>query len=512
MTNKLARGALDRSMVRAVAWNAAAKWLTQILTWLATIIVARLLTPADYGLVGMAGLYLTLATMVSQIGIADAVIAMTGLTRRQLSELNTVAMLVGIALVGLSCAVARPLAHFFASPALESVVLVVSIVYVANGLQVVPRALMQRELRFKALAGIEMARALAQMVVTLVLAVLGFGYWSLVLGTVASAFLGTGLTLCFRQHPFAFPRFSQLRKELSFSANVMVSGATWYVYSNSDFLVAGRVLGQVPLGFYTLAWTISSAPIEKVGNLLLSVTPAFFSAVQHDKAELRRYLSRLTEMLAYVTVPLSFGIIVLADVLVPVVLGPKWAGVVGPLRLLGLLTAFRSIAILPGRVLNVTGDTSFTMWSSIATAAVLPFAFLLGSRWGTNGIATAWILAYPPLMVPIFYRTFQRIEMKALEYLASLMPSLGASLAMACAILAIRAVLGRGHSPLLSLGVSGITGALFYGGTLWMFHRERVLGLWRAILRARRSAPEAVAPPASINLQGSNPGQMPQQL
>jgi PST family polysaccharide transporter len=480
-------------MVRAVAWNAAAKWLTQILTWLATIIVARLLTPADYGLVGMAGLYLTLATMISQIGIADAVIAMTGLTERQISELNTVAFLVGISLVGVSFAVARPLAHFFASPALESVVLVVSIVYIANGLQVVPRALLQRELRFKALAGIEMTRALAQMVITLVLAVLGFKYWSLVLGTVASAFLSTGLTLCFRQHPFALPRFRQLRRELSFSANVMISGATWYVYSNSDFLVAGRVLGQIPLGFYTLAWTISSAPIEKVGNLLLSVIPAFFSAVQHDKAELRRYLSRLTEVLAYLTMPLSFGIAVLADVLVPVVLGPKWTGVVAPLRLLGLLTAFRSIAILPARVLNVTGDTGFTMWSSIVTAVVLPFAFLLGSRWGTNGIATAWILAYPPLMAPIFYRTFRRIQMRTLEYLSNLMPSLGASLAMTAALFAIRAVLGHKQSPLISLCVLGIAGTLFYAGTLWMFYRKRVLGVWRGILSARTSKPEAVS-------------------
>src|SRR5262249_55249376 len=159
-----------------------------------------------------------------------------------------------------------------------------------------------------------------------------------------------------------------------------------------DFFVAGRVLGEVPLGNYTIAWTISSAPVEKVANLVTGVTPAFFSALQNDKAELRRYLLRLTEGLAYLTVPVSVGMALVADYFVPTVLGPRWVGVVNPLRLLGLFVALRSVATLLPRVLNAIGDTGFVMWTTIASALVMPFAFYVGSRWGATGIAGAWVV------------------------------------------------------------------------------------------------------------------------
>ena len=105
MTTPAAGRSLDRSMARAVAWNATARWTSQILSWVSTIIVARRLTPADYGLVGMAGLYLNLALLISQAGIGDTIIALRDLTRRQIAELNTVAILLGLGLVGLSCVV-----------------------------------------------------------------------------------------------------------------------------------------------------------------------------------------------------------------------------------------------------------------------------------------------------------------------------------------------------------------------------------------------------------------------
>src|SRR5271170_434458 len=114
---------LDRSLAQAVAWNAAARWVSQILSWVSTIIVARLLKPYDYGIVGMAGLYLNLAMYVSQSGIGDAVIALRDLTKRQIAELNTLALVVGVGLVGLTSALAHPIALFFSSPPLSEILM-----------------------------------------------------------------------------------------------------------------------------------------------------------------------------------------------------------------------------------------------------------------------------------------------------------------------------------------------------------------------------------------------------
>lgn len=483
--------ALDRSMVRAVAWTAGAKWTSQVFTWVATIVIARLLHPYDYGLVGMAGIYLNLTVLVSQVGVPDAIVTLRDLTVRQVAELNSVALLLGAVLVGLSCGLAFPIARFFSAPPLRAVIMVVSTSYLINAFQVVPRALLQRELRFKLLAGIDTIRAITQMISTLVLAWLGLAYWSLVYGVIVGAGVAAVLTIRCRRHGFAVPDFQNIYRELRFSGHVTVSGIAWYVYSNADFLVAGKMLGEKPLGAYTVAWTISSAPIEKIGNLLTGVTPAFFSAVQNSKFELRRYFLRITEALACATVPASIGIALTADYLVPVLLGPRWAGVVGPLRLLGILVAFRSLTTVLPRLLTAVRDTQFVMRVAVSSAIVMPLGFLVASRWGTDGIAAAWIIMYPPLTLPLYHRIFRRIGTNTREYISAVMPAVVASAVMTVAVLLLRRSLPPHWSLTVRSFVVVISGVLCYGLALVVLYRRRMIQLFRAFrtMRNDRRAP-----------------------
>ncbi len=488
-------------MAHAVAWNAAAQWSSQILSWISTIVVARLLTPSDYGIVGMAGLYLVLATMVSQVGIADAIIALRDVTRRQIAGLNTVAVLIGLFLVGLSCALAGPLARFFSAPALRAVTMVASITYLINSFQVVPRALLQKELRFKLIAGLGTVRIFCQVTGTVVLALLHFRYWSLVYGHIIGCIATTALILCWKRHGFAMPHLDQLRRELKFSGHVLLSGIAWYAYDNADFGVAGRVLGEAPLGDYTVAWTIACAPVEKIANLVTGVTPAYFSAVQDDKPELRRYFLRLTEVLSLATVPASIGIALVADYLVPVALGPKWLGVIGPLRLLGVFVAVRSVSTILPNLLTAIGDASFVMWATVASAVAMPVAFLIGSRWGTDGIAAAWVLAYPPVIAPMFYRVFRKTGMKVWDYVSAVFPALNASAIMAAAVLLTRSAMPSGTRPAIRLAIMTAAGALSYAGALLVFHRRRMVRLISAVKALRKGRPPVEEiQPAEIEL------------
>lgn len=472
---------LDRSMAHAVAWSAAARWASQILSWASTIIVARILTPYDYGVVGMAGLYLNLALLLSQAGISDAVIALRDLTQAQISELNTYALLAGLALAGLTCGLASPIAHFFATPALTGVLLVSSALYLFNALQVVPRAILQKQLRFKLLAGIETVRASCQIAATIVFALLQFRYWSLVIGYLVSAATVSILTYYYAREPFSWPHFRRLQREITFSYRAMLGRIAGYAYDNADFGVAGKVLGSVPLGNYTVAWTISSAPVEKISNLLMGVAPAYFSTIQTDKPQLRRYLLRLTELLSLVTVPASIGLAVSAPYLVPAVLGPKWVAVIGPLRLLGLFVAVRSVATILPNMLTAIGDAQFVMWASVASAIVMPIAFLVGSRWGTTGIAAAWAVAYPPMMVPFYIRAFRRTDMKVREYATAVMPAVSASAVMTVGLLLTYRLLPHSGPPLLNLLLIVGVGAISYAAALFTLHYRRIVQLVSAL-------------------------------
>jgi len=486
MTTPALTGSLDRSMARAVGWNAAAKWSSQILSWTSTIVVARLLTPYDYGLCGMASLFTCLVMVICQYGIGDAVIALRDLTRRQIAELHTVSVILGIALVGLSCALALPIARFFSAPPVRSIIIVVSGTYLISSFLAVPRALLRKELRFKLLAWIEMARALFQVLATVLFAWFQFRYWSLILGYLVGSLIEALLTSYWKRHEFAIPDIAHLRRELKFSRQVLFSGVAWYAYDNADFGVAGRVLGSTALGNYTVAWTIASAPVEKIANLVTGITPAYFSAVQADKAELRRYLLRLTEILSFVTVPASLGLALVADYMVPALLGPKWIGAIGPLRLLGVFVAGRSIATILPNLLTAIGDARFVMWATIASAIFMPIAFLIGARWGTNGIAAAWVVAYPPIMVPMYYRVFQKTDMHLREYVSVLMPAISASAVMAVVVLLTRWALPAGFHPLPGLLLLIIIGALSYAGALVAFHRARVTHMIRIVRSFRQ--------------------------
>jgi O-antigen/teichoic acid export membrane protein len=477
VTLRTGNGLLDRSMAHALAWNAAARWASQILSWLSTIVVARLLTPSDYGLIGMACLYLNLAQLISQAGIGDTIIALRHLNSRQVSELNSVALMTGTILLGLSCAVAFPLARFFSSPQLCSVILVSSTMYLINAFQIVPKALLQKELRFKLLAGIETARAFAQIVTTLLLAWLKWGYWSLVAGFLVGYLTSSALTYFSKRQGFAIPNLGQLRRELKFSRAVMFSSVAAYLYENADFTVAGRMLGEVPLGNYSVAWTISSAPVEKIANLVTGVMPTFFSTVQADKTELRRYLLRLTEIISLVTLPASIGLVIVADYLVPILLGPKWYGVIGPLRLLGVFFAVRSIATIIPNLLVSIGEATFVMWASLGGAVIMVVAFLIGSRWGTNGIASGWVFGYPLILIPIYHRAFKATGVQPGEYFAAVKPALAGSTLMGCVVLLARLLLPARTHSVVGLLFLMLIGAASYSLALLTLHRPHVQGL-----------------------------------
>src|SRR5262249_27649451 len=147
--------ALERSFVQGFAWMGSVKWFVQLVSWAATFGVARLLTPTDYGLIGMASMYLGLMTFLSEFGVGTVVVIFSDFDSRTLQELNTVSLVIGIAAFFASCLVSRPLALFFNSPQLAAVVCVLSLTFVTTAFRTVPQSLLQKQLLFRRLALIE---------------------------------------------------------------------------------------------------------------------------------------------------------------------------------------------------------------------------------------------------------------------------------------------------------------------------------------------------------------------
>lgn len=473
-------------MVSSVAWSAAAKWSAQVASWASTIVVARLLSASDYGIMGMAAVFLGVVALLSEMGVGSSVLILRDLTREQIAQLNTLALLMGVGGYLLTLLAAEPLGALFNSADLPAVLRVLGLTFIIGSFRSVPLALLQRQLRFKRTAAIDAISNVASAGTVVTLALLDFGYWALAIGQMMTMVASSIMLLKSCPHPFARPRWESLRRAMTFSNRVIVGRLSWYTYSNADFFVAGRVLGATGLGIYSFGWSLTNMALDKVGTLINAVTPAFFSAVQQDSTGIRRMLLGVTEVLALIVIPATVGAALVARDLIPVVFGAKWAGAIPVVQLLALYGVLRAVSPVLSNVLLNAGQERFLMWTSVANAVCFPVAFLVGASYGPVGIAAAWSLLYPLSMFVMYWRIFQLRIVTPREYLGAVVPAFQATLVMLVLVLLVQRMALAEAPAAVRLTVAVLAGITAYALALWVGHRDRCMRVVR-LVRQRRT-------------------------
>jgi len=484
----------DRSLADSVVWNAVCDWGSQILSWASFLVVMRLLTPADFGIAGLAAITLTYLGQITGFGIQRGVVALRDLTRDQLSQLNAVSFGLGTSCFLVSTLIARPLATFFKMPPLGALVIVASSALVPLGLQTVSTGLLIKNMRFRLLSVLGAGSAVISAIVTLTVAYLGFGYWALVMGNLVADVARSIVVLSIVPCKLAWPRLRSIREPLRFCRSLIVSTFAFYSYEQTDNLVVGRVLGQATLGAYSAAWELANVPLEKLVTVIVTVIPSYLAAVQNQPAALRRYLRILTEIISLAAFPATIGLALVAHEIVPVVFGHKWDGMIGPLEVLSFYAGFRSIVALLQKILIAVGNARYVMWNDLAALIVLPVAFYIGSFHGTVGVAWGWVLAYPLIALPLYRKTFQAIDMKVGEYFRAVRPALEGSIVMVACVELLRFALLHTWSLPIRLALEIAIGALGYCAVLIVLHKKRILiliqGLFDLWSRRNRAASE----------------------
>jgi teichuronic acid exporter len=489
---------LDRALVSGMAWTAVMRWSSQIVSWVATFYVARLLAPADYGIVAMATLAIGFARMVEDFGLDSIFIQDRSITPDQQARLAGFIVAIGVGVCLMFVVVAIPVATFFKEPHVAWAVCGLSLLCITDALQVVPRSLLTRELKFSALATV----ALAQMVVTqgalIISALLGLGFKALVFNSLAGG-LFAAITLSYlRPYAVRWPRNpATLARPLLQGWRVVASRIAYYAYTSADQTIIGRILGKDALGAYSFAQTLSTTALQEVGSVVSKVVPGIFSATQDRRDVLRRYYLVLTELVGYLTFPMSIGLGLTADLFVDFLLGPQWTAVVGPLRILCIYTAFSNSMMLISHLMVWTGQFRGQMWCTLVTTAVLPLAFLVGVRFGLEGIAWVWAVVYPLSAIPAIVLGFRTISITPRDWLRAQAPALTACAGMGLAVLGVRELLPESMAVSAKCGIAVGVGAVSYLGVLLLFFRNRLRVLLEVIRHARRVSP-AVAPAPGV--------------
>jgi O-antigen/teichoic acid export membrane protein len=466
-----------------VIWRSGSQLLGQLIAWTATFLVIRMLNPADYGLVAMTGVVLTFLDLFKGWGFASSLVRDETTDRHKIGQAFAMLLLLNGALAALQVAAAPLAADYFNQPMVADLLRVQALFYLANPFTALGHALLVRRLNFKTQARIDLVAAMLSAVTALGCAWAGLGVWTLV--------AAPGMLWFARAAGYFFAaRLWQVRPRFAFGgAGTMLRYGVamiavqmcWFVQSQADIFIGGRVLDAHALGLYTTALFLTQILASKFVPPLNEVAYAAYSRIQTRPDMIQSAFLKSIRLIMLVCMPFYFGLAVTAAPLVETFLGSKWTATIGLVPILCAAMPLMTLQILFAPATNALGRPGLAVRTGLIGAALMTVAFAVGIQWGAEGLAWAWLGGMGALLVVTIELSRPVVGVTRSELFLAVAPGLAAAAAMAGVVVGVDwliADLGTGKR----LAVLVASGALAYFGFLIAFARPivaEVLGLFR---------------------------------
>jgi len=383
--------------VRALGWRGLTVAGQALLQLVVLAVLARFVSPAEYGLVAVAGIAVAFGTLLSDAGIAPALVQREQVTREHVAGGFAASLLLGVLLCTLLWALAPALARFFDAPDAAAILRALSISFVFNGAGNVAAALLERRLAFGRLVLVDLGSyAIGYAPTAVSLAVLGYGAWALVVGMLVQAALRTAASYALVRHPVR-PLWAPdgLAQLLRFGAGSTSMRLFNVIANRADYVVAGKLMGMASLGIYERAFRIMDVSVSYIGGAVAKVMFPAMARVQSDRDRLTTAYLVTLGGLHLLFLPLSVMFIAVAPEIVAVLLGPRWSGAVLPLRMLFALLPLRTATRLAEDLARSRGAVyRSTARKAVFAAAVAVFALLGGMARGLPGLAGGVLAAH----------------------------------------------------------------------------------------------------------------------
>jgi len=459
---------LKRSAVRGGSLVLVAQGVMFLLTLGATMVLARLLTPSDFGLVAMVLAVTAFAQQFRDLGLSQATIQRETITDAQISTLFWINAALGLALTLLTAAAAPLLARYYGDSRMIPITLTLSGTFLLSGLGVQHQALLRRRMRFGVLTAIDILSLAAGLIVAVLLAWRGAGWWALVWRQlIATAAATAGVWWACRWRPLAPRRGAGIRPMLAFGGNVTGYSVANYFARNLDRALLGRQVGSSALGLYSKAYQLILLPINMLTSPVTAVALPALSRLQHDPPRYRTYYQKGIAPLVTIGMPAVVFLFVTAADTIPLFLGRQWMGAVPLFRLLAPTAFVGTIHMATSWVYVSLGLTRRQLqWTVFATAVIIA-SFFVGLHWGVRGLAAAVSIAFCGLQVPALLYCYRPTFLKIGDLLTVLWrPALAAVLAGAGGWAFGRLLLAS-LAPLPRFALQAIGYAVLYG-LVWL--------------------------------------------
>jgi O-antigen/teichoic acid export membrane protein len=469
-TVESAEPSLSVRVLAGASWMAISRVVAQALSLIGVTVVARALSPGAYGLMGMAQLVIAFISLFQDLGTSSAVIQRLDVNQRFLSTIWWLNLGISVFLTGV-CWLLSPLAaRFYHEPAVTSVLQILGLGFVLAAGCSVQTALLSRRLQFRSLATREIISSAFGLAIAIVMAYSGFGVWALVGASLGSTAAGTVLVMVLARWAPSFSfSWSDIRSIARFGANLSGFNIINYFARNADNALVGRYLGAGPLGYYQLAYRMMLYPVENISQTLGRTLFPAFTTMQTDYARFRLAYLRACAAIASFTFPLMIGALILANELIRVLLGPKWAPTIPVFQILALVGMVQSISTTVGQIYIATGRTDLMLRWGTAFSSLILVGFVVGLPWGIQGVATSYAIVIACVLLPALWAAFRIIDLPLLDLWRSLWPGLKCALLMASAVLALRQafIYAAPNLLIIRLVACSSVGAFVYLYLMW---------------------------------------------
>ena len=457
-----------------------AKLCSQIVTWVIRVgslmVLARLLDPRDFGLVGMVTAFTGVLNLFRDFGLSSATVQRLDVSEQQISTLFWINIVIG-ALLALILAISSPIvATFYHEPHLLSVSLVLATAFIFNAAGVQHSALLQRQMRFTTLAAIDTLCLVVSTSLAITMALSGFSYWALVASAVSLPLL---TTLCLWWATGWIPgkpsTLGEVQSLMRFGGGVTLLSLIVYIAYNFDKVLLGRFWGAEAIGIYGRAYQLINLPTENLNSAVGGVALSALSRLQDDPQRLKNYFLKGYCLVLALTVPITIACALFAQDMILVVLGPKWKDAVEIFRLLAPTILVLALINPLWWLTCALGMVGRNLKLASVLAPLVISGYVIGLPYGSKGVALGFSITMILWVVPCIAWSVHGTVVSFQEIMVAASRPLLSGIAAAALAFGVQSVFGQSLGPLTRLIVGILVLVATYVGMLFYVMGQKTL-------------------------------------
>lgn len=478
---------LKDKFVSGVFWGAGAQAIQQALNLGVTIILARQLLPADYGMIAMILVFTGFAQMFVGWGFSAAIIQRQDLGSQHTSSVFWISTAAALALTLAFYGAAPHIAGFYGMPALEPVARWLSLTFVFSAFSIVPEALLRKSMAFERLAKIEVLTLLVPGGVAIYLALNGWGVWSLVVQYLAHQAMRSALMWFYSAWRLRLRcSLSAVRELFGYGANLTGFNFITYWGLRSDALLIGKFMDSASLGIYSRAHSLMLIPVIGGTQVISKVMFPILSSIQDDKKRVKRAYLRATRLMAFTTFPMMLGLFVVAEPFVLAALGPNWTAVAPIVQIFCFVGVTQTLCYPAGTIYMSQGRTDLIFRWGIGNAATLIVAVIIGVSFDTvAAVALAYLIASLALTYPCLTIPGKLIGMTFSDVIGHVAGIFGCAAAMAAGVWSLGLGLPSDWPAWAILVVQVPVGVVMYVAIAWLVNLDAFMEFKDVVLQLK---------------------------